>query len=209
MVSSRSRVLLIAAVVPLLLAAIPGSGSGAHGLNLCLLAPHGDTEAVGRVRALLPLARPTIFAADPLAEVRLEQGGRLLWQRQAPLLEPIQGPLPWPLPPLSPGERMLLRLRPMGEPEGHAATIELEAAAAAVLARNEALRVTLGTDGTLWLRAVELALERRDQALAAALLFAFDGPSTPALDSLRRTAYEQACRTPGSASVDAGPSPPP
>jgi hypothetical protein len=209
MVPSRFRVLLIAAVVTLLLAATPGSGSGADDLNLCLLAPHGDTEAGGRVRALVPLARPTIFVADPLAEVRLEQGGRLLWQRQAPLLEPIRGPQPWPLPPLSPGERMLLRLRPMGEPKGHEATIELEAAPAAVLARNEGLRATLGSDGDLWLRAVEQALERRDDALAAALLFAFEGPSTPALDDLRRMAYEQDCRTPGPASVDTGPSPPP
>jgi hypothetical protein len=205
MVPSRSRVVLIAAVVPLLLAVTPGSGYGVDAINLCLLAPHGDTEAGGRVRALLPLARPTIFAADPLAEVRLEQGGRLLWQRLAPLLKPIQGPQPWPLPPLSPGERMLLRLRPMGEPESHQATIELEAAAAAVLARNEALRITLGTDGDRWLRAVEQALERRDEALAAALLFAFEGPSTPALDNLRRTAYAQDCRTPGSAGEDAGP----
>ena len=201
MVSSRSRVLLIAAVVQLLLAAIPGSGSGAHGLNLCLLAPHGDTEAGGRVRALLPLARPTIFAADPLAEVRLEQGGRLRWQRQAPLLEPIQGPQPWPLPPLRPGERMLLRLRPMGEPESHMATIELEAVPAASLARNEVLRASLGSNGDLWLRAVEEALERRDESLAAALLFAFEGPSSPALDNLRRRAYEQGCRSPGSASA--------
>ncbi|MCS5698460.1 hypothetical protein NZK32_05300 [Cyanobium sp. FGCU-52] len=209
MVPSLSRALLIAAVVPLLLAVTPGSGSGVGDLNLCLLAPHADTEAGGRVRALLPLARPTIFVADPLAEVRLEQGGRRLWVRQAALLEPIQGPLPWPLPPLRPGERMLLQLRPMGEPENHVATIELQAGAAEVLARNEALRATLGSNGDLWLRAVEQALARRDAALAAALLFAFEGPSTPALDSLRRTAYAQDCRTTGSASVDTGPSPAP
>jgi len=170
-------------------------------VNLCLLAPHGDTVAGGRVRALVPLARPTIFAADPLTEVRLEQGARRLWQRQAPLLEPIQGPQPWPLPPLRPGERMLLRLRPMGEPESHMATIELEAVPAASLARNEVLRASLGSNGDLWLRAVEEALERRDESLAAALLFAFEGPSSPALDNLRRRAYEQGCRSPGSASA--------
>lgn len=209
MLPSRSRVLLIAAVMPLLLAAAQGSGAGPDDPDLCLLAPHGATEVEGRVRALLPLARPTIFVADPLAEVRLEQSGRRLWQRQAPLLEPIQGPLPWPLPPLRPGERMLLQLRPMGEPENHVATIELQAAPAEVLARNEALRATLGSNGDLWLRAVEQALARRDAALAAALLFAFEGPSTPALNSLRRTAYAQDCRTPGSASVDTGPSPAP
>jgi len=209
MVPSRSRVLLTAVLMPLLLAASQGAGTGADEFHLCLLAPHGDLVDGGRVRALLPLPRPTIFAADPLAEVRLERNGRLLWQRQAPLLEPIQGPLPWPLPPLRPGERMLLRLRPMDEPEGHMASIELEAAPATALARNEALRVSLGSNGDLWLRAVEEALQRRDESLAAALLFAFEGPSSPALDTLRRRAYEQGCRSPGSTGVDADRSPTP
>jgi hypothetical protein len=209
MVSSRFRAPLIALGLPLLLGAILRSVSGAGEVSVCLLAPHGSIEAGGRVRARVPLPRPTIFAADPLAEVRLEQGHRLLWQRQAMLLEPIQGPLPWPLPPLRPGERMLLRLRPVGEPESHEATIELEAGPAAMLERNEALRASLGSNGDLWLQAVERALERRDEDLAAALLFAFEGPSSPTLDSLRRTAYAQACRTTGSASLGTEPSPSP
>ncbi|MCS5691355.1 hypothetical protein NZK33_05070 [Cyanobium sp. FGCU-6] len=209
MVPNRSRALLITTVMPLLLAASQGSGSGADDPNLCLLAPHGEPLADGRVQALVPLARPTIFVADPLADVRLEQGGRQLWQRRAPLLEPIQGPLPWPLPPLRPGERMLLRLRPVGEPEGNLATIELEAAPAAVLTRNESLRAGLGNDGERWLRAVEQALERGDEDLAAALLFAAEGPSTPSLNGLRRTAFQQGCGTPGPARLETAPSPGP
>ncbi|MFN9871121.1 MAG: hypothetical protein ACK55E_06735 [Cyanobacteriota bacterium] len=208
MLTSRSRALLIAALMPLLLAGAPDASSGVGEVNLCLLAPHGDPQAGGRVRALVPLPRPTIFVADPLAEVRLERGGRLLWQRQASLLEPIQGPLPWPLPPLRPGEQMLLRLRPMDQVEGHMASIELEAAPATALARNEALRVSLGSNADLWLRAVEEALQRRHESLAAALLFAFEGPSSPALDSLRRRAYEQGC-SPGSSGVDTDRSPTP
>lgn len=203
--SRRSlRCLLIAGILPLVWAGPISPAPAAP--HLCLLTPHGVSGGGdGPVQARVPLARPTVFAAEPLAEILLEQDGRVLWRREAPLLEPLHGPQPWPLPPLRPGERMLLRLRPAGEPSGRFATVLLEAAPAAELARNTALLLQLGQDPGRWQRAVQQAMDRRDGALVTALLFAFEGPSAPALDALRRAAYSQGCGTPASDSLEPAP----
>jgi hypothetical protein len=200
------RCTLIAGILPLVLA-LPASPADDEP-HVCLLTPHGgDQSGQGPVRARVPLARPTIFAADPLAEIVLEQDGRVLWRREAPLLEPLQGPQPWPLPPLRPGERMLLRLRPAGTPRGSFATVQLEAAGSPELVRNTALLQGLGQDGGRWQQAVQRAMEQRDGALVTALLFAFEGPSAPALDELRRAAFQQGCGSVGSDNLEAAPAP--
>ncbi|MEB3166181.1 MAG: hypothetical protein VKO65_05870 [Cyanobacteriota bacterium] len=202
MLRRSRRCTLIAGILPLILA-LPASPA-ADEPHVCLLTPHGGDQAgQGPVRARVPLANPTIFAADPLAEIVLEQDGRVLWRREAQLLEPLHGPQPWPLPPLRPGERMLLRLRPAGTPRGSFATVQLEAAAAPELARNTALLQGLGQNGDRWQQAVQRAMDQRDGALVTALLFAFEGPSAPGLDELRRAAYQQGCGTVDSDNLDA------
>lgn len=160
---------------------------------ICLLSPAAYPDAFGRVRALVPVARPTIFARGQFAEIRLERQGRILWRQLAEPTLPLQGPLAWPLPPLSPGESLLLRLRPVGVTNEDFADVELVAGNAATLAASAQLRQRLGSDPEAWLEAVLRELESPRTELALALLFDFDGPSSPPLDALRRDIHDKAC----------------
>jgi hypothetical protein len=125
--------------------------------------------------------------------VRLQQGGRLLWQQQAGLTSPLEGPIAWPLPPLRASERLELLLQPRDASPTAFATIEIGAAPAATLRRNEERMAALGDNPQAWQKAVEQALGEGDSALATALLFAFEGPSAPQLDALRREAFQRSC----------------
>jgi hypothetical protein len=165
--------------------------------DVCVIAPAVSPDGAGRAVARVPLSRPTIFVREPLAEVRLEQQGRRLWSSQAGAAGPIHGPIAWPLPPLGPQHSLLLRLRPQGAAADAFATIELQSADAGTLARGDALLQGLGKDPLAWQRSIRAQLERGDLALATALLFAFEGPSDPELDALRRSVFQQGCTPSG------------
>lgn len=163
---------------------------------ICLLSPAAAPDAGGQTRALVPVARPTIFARGGLSEIRLERRGHPGWRLQADAQGALQGPLAWPLPPLSAGETVLLRLRPLGVAPGAFADVQLIAADASTLAASAQLRQRLGRDAGAWLQAVLRELEASHTELAMALLFDFDGPSSPSLDALRLEIHDQACASP-------------
>lgn len=191
-------VAVLAAILPPMLLARPWGPAAPLALStameVCLIAPRAEIDAGGRARALVPIGRPTLFAVGDLETVRLERGGRLAWEQRSSEQAPIRGPIAWPLAPLRPGERVLLWLRPSQAPPGDLfASIELIGAPAPVMGRGEALLRSLGTDPLAWLRAFEQELARGDLALAWALLFAHDGPSSPELDALRLEVYRRGC----------------
>ncbi len=178
--------------------ALPAPGSSAVRpappvAEVCVMSPRVEAGADGRARARVPLPRPTIFVREPLRQVRLQQGGRLLWQQQAALTSPLEGPIAWPLPPLRASERLELLLQPRDASPTAFATIEIVAAPAATLRRNEERMAALGDNPQTWQKAVEQALGEGDPALATAILFAFEGPSAPELDALRREAFQRSC----------------
>jgi hypothetical protein len=171
----------------------PGPGPVAAP-EICVIAPRTRAESGGGAVARVPLRRPTIFVREPLDQVRLLRGATVLWERQAGLDGPIQGPIAWPLPPLGPGETVRLLLRPVASGSAGAAEILVRAAAAADLQRTDRVIANLRADPAAWLGAVERALAQGDADLATALLFAFEGPSAPDLDSLRLEAFQRSCR---------------
>ena len=185
-------------VPPLLGLNSPGALEGADQLQegrseICVLAPQVGSDGSGRASALVPLSRPTIFAAGRFAEVRIEQQGRLLWQRLAKGEQPLEGPIPWPLAPIRPGESLLLRLRPSDAASSDYAVIGLIGASAGVMQRADTLLHALGNSPTTWVDAVRLQLDAGDAAMASALLFAFEGPNDPDLNSLRLEVLRQSC----------------
>lgn len=191
-----ARPLLLAA----LLCCLPVAGAQprpaampAESLAICLLSPAADPAVESRVQALSPVADPTIFARGQFAEIRLEQGGRLLWSRHGNAIEPLEGPIAWPLPPLRPGQRLLLRLRPAGISGDNFANVELIAADARALRASAQLRQSLGRDPEAWRQAVIRALDAARTREALALLFDFNGPSSPELNALRREVHDRAC----------------
>ena len=161
--------------------------------ELCVIAPQTETDRSGRALATVPLSQPTLFVREPLERVRLLRGSTVVWERQAGLEGAIQGPIAWPLPPLRASERLELLLQPRDASPTAFATIEIEAAPAVTLRRNEERMAALGGNPQAWQKAVEQALGEGDPALATALLFAFEGPSAPELDALRREAFQRSC----------------
>ncbi len=144
--------------------------------------------------ALVPLPRPTLFLRDPLAEIRLEQGDTLVWSAFALQDVPLEGPLPWPLAPLAPGQRFTLRLRPLGATPSQFASLLLQAAPSRRLkAGDNLLRALLAGPATAWRPTIEGLLAKGDRALASALLFASEGPDEAALNALRLQAARTSC----------------
>ncbi len=144
--------------------------------------------------AMVPLRRPTLFTREPLAEIRLEEGDILLWSARARPDAPLEGPLTWPLAPLTPGQRVTLRLRPLGAGSNQFASLLLQAGSQERLtAGDNLLRSLLAGPPTAWRPAIEDLLAKGDRALATALLFASEGPSEPALNTLRLRAAHTSC----------------
>jgi hypothetical protein len=190
-----ARLLLFAA----LLCCLPVAGAAptptppGGSLAICLLSPAAGPEVQGRVQAVSPVADPTIFARGQFEEIRLQRGEQLLWRQRSNGIEPLEGPIAWPLPPLRPGETLLLRLRPAGIGGDNFANVEVVGASAATLQATARLRQSLGRDPAAWRRAVIQALDAARTAEALALLFDFNGPSSPELNALRREVHDRAC----------------
>jgi|688.fasta_scaffold01516_47 hypothetical protein len=164
--------------------------------DVCVLTPRVEPDRDGLARAVVPVSVPTIFVRNPLTQVRILRDTRPLWQLQASGKDPIEGPIFWPLPRLRPGEILTLQLQPMGAAGDAFASIELQAAGAAVLARNDLLLAGLGDDPARWQAAVNRARQEKDLALTSALLFAYEGPSGDDLNALRLLVIERSCGAP-------------
>jgi len=161
---------------------------------LCVLSPRvepiDEADAFGEV----PTAFPTLLVVEPLQQVRVETGqGRLLWSRQAAAGRALALPLFWPLPPLQPGQRVLLRLQPLGAAADAFAHVRLQAAGPTRMAATATLMQTLGRRVDAWMAAINRALEDGDVPLAWALLYARQAPVAEPLQSLRRQVLQRGC----------------
>ena len=169
-----------------------GSRSGSA-VAVCVIAPRTSLDAAGDGVAVVPLPRPTLLVAEPLNEVRIDRGGKVVFQKRASSTAPIEGPMGWPIEPITPGEELTLLLRPRGASGGDYARITLKGVSAAEQQANEALVSRLGADPKAWLQAVDGALDRQQVALAWALLFAPQDPQSPELDALRQEVWRRGC----------------
>jgi hypothetical protein len=189
------------------LASRPDSADAAP--SLCVITPR-ITDPGGRPpAALVAVSRPTLFVVEPLIELQILEGNRLLWRQGPPAgsarplagapfgalpTGTIEGPVPWPLAPIRPGQALTLRLRPLESGPAAYAVVRLIGSPAGQLARGDALLASLGRDPHRWRLAVEAAMERGDLPLASALLFAFEGPGAADLDALRLTVIRRSCQ---------------
>ena len=167
-----------------------GGSRGASAKSVCLISPRLEASPeASRPTAVVALPSPTLLAAGELNEVRLEQGGRLLWQQRASSTTPISGPIAWPLPPLSPGQELLLRLRPRGASGGDFAEIKLRAGSADQ--QREAL--ALLADPAQRLQAIESAARKGRYGLASELVFAPLASPSKELEALRKEVLDAGC----------------
>ena len=162
--------------------AVGGSRSGGD-QQVCLLSPwpidrmskgSGSTQAMEPL--LVGLSAPLLLAQAPLNEIRLERNEQLLWQQRASSNEAIEGPIPWPISPLRPGELLTLKLRPRGAAGGDFAVFRLQAASAANLKANQDQVVALGSDPRTWYAFLE-HLTPQQASIAAALLSSPNAPT--------------------------------
>ncbi|MFY7696977.1 MAG: hypothetical protein ACOVQK_11575 [Cyanobium sp.] len=180
----------------LLGAALPLAGWAAIP-DVCLLAPSleaGSPPPPPAIpKAQTPLSRPTLFVREPLAELRIEQGSRVLWSWRSLAGEALEGPLAWPLPPLKPRQAFTIRLRPVGATADHYASIQLVGAGPGRLREGDGLLQSLQGRPQAWLPAIDGLLAKGDRSLATALLFAHEGPNEPELNALRLVVAQQSC----------------
>jgi hypothetical protein len=170
-----------------------GGSRSSAALAVCVITPRTELDAKGQAQALVPLPRPTILAAGPLNEVRIDRGDRPVWRQRASSTQAIEGPISWPVEPIQPGEQLTLLLRPRGASGGDFARIQLTGASATEMSSHQALVDQLGSDAKAWLKAVDTALDRDQVPLAWALLFAPQDPRSAELDELRREVLRRGC----------------
>jgi hypothetical protein len=171
-----------------------GGSCSSAALAVCVITPRTELDAKGQARALVPLPRPTILAAGPLNEVRIDRAGQPIWRQRASSTAAIEGPIGWPVDdPIQPGEQLTLLLRPRCTSGGDFARIELTGASASEMEANQSLVTRLGGDVKAWLNAVDAALDRQQVPLAWALLFAPQDPRSSDLDALRREVLQRGC----------------
>lgn len=172
--------------------AVGGSRSG-NAVDVCVISPHLVLDTNGESVAKVAIGRPTLLAAGPLNEVRIERGGTTSWQRLASSTAAIEGPITWPLDPLQPGEIVDLKLRPRGSAGADFAVIRLKAAPAKQMQQAAVLVQGLAADPVLWQRAIEQQLDQGRVALSWELLFDQRSPRSPSLDELRRLVVQRGC----------------
>jgi hypothetical protein len=178
-------------------------------LSLCVITPRITDPGGHPPTALVAVSRPTLFVVEPLIELQILEGNNLLWRQGPPGGSTLpkaappsgslpsgasEGPIPWPLSPIRPGQALTLRLRPVQGGPAAFAVVRLIGSPAGPLARGDALLIGLGRDPHRWRLAVEAAMERGELPLASALLFAFEGPSAPDLDALRLSVIGHSCQ---------------
>lgn len=169
-------------------------GSQATGEGLCLLSPWLEQGANGAASALLtpdsvaitPSGAPPIASVTPLAEVQIWRGDTLLWSDRAGSGRPLANPLAWPLPPLQPGESLLLKVRMQTSQDPTLLSVQLRRPLAA-----EQAPPAPGSDPAL---ALESLLQQGRNAEAIELLFQSDLAGNADLGQLARGAMVSGCQ---------------
>jgi hypothetical protein len=90
--------------------------------SVCMIIPRfqnvpGQVDLATAV-ADVPLANPTLLASEPFNEVRIKRNGTILSRRLASSSQAIEGPISWPLEPVSCATRSI----GFGMPSGAAAS---------------------------------------------------------------------------------------
>ncbi len=160
---------------------------------VCVVAPRVEAIDQGNARGVVPVSDPQLVVVEPLQELRIERGGRLVWHRQASASRPIRGTLAWPVAPIAAGESLTLRLRPLLAPAGAFAQVELIGAAPDRMRAAANLIGNLGRQPAAWIAAIDAALVANDVALAWSLLFHAAAPRDPELDALRQEVVRRGC----------------
>lgn len=152
---------------------------------VCLITPR-LRNSEEPATALLALPNPTILSQNSLAEWRLEdRQGALLRKGKAQAGELLR----WPLPPLQPGQMIILRVRAASSDPDAWVTVRLQAADAAAQARAQTL---LGEDRDR-LGVVKQQLQQSKPSLALELLFAPTKQASPELLALRSYLVSSGC----------------
>jgi hypothetical protein len=171
--------------------AVGGSRSGGDD-QICLISPLIRQTSNALPAATTALRKPTLLAAEELNELRIERDGQILWRQRATSTTALAGPIPWPLDPLRPGERVTLWLRPRDSAGGDFAKVALIAAGSSQQQNAE----TLLNNPRGRLAAVQAAATAGDDQLALELLYAPLDPVPPAVAQLRQQLIQQACGLP-------------
>jgi hypothetical protein len=174
--------------------AVGGSRSSSDG-SVCVILPGAstaETRSGSNLRALI--SQPTIVVRGPLNELRLENQDGIRWQKLASSTKSIEGPIAWPIQPLSPNQTLTLRVRPKGASGGDFASYSLVGSSSEAMAETEAKIRKLGSDPQPWQGAIQSALNTKQQGLALALLFSDKAPEGSAIKQLQSTVIQRACR---------------
>ncbi len=160
-------------------------------LKVCLLSPtilNRDTGS--HPVALVKFDQPLILSTIPLNKIQISKGGKTLWQKVGTYENRIEGPIPWPIAPIKPGEKYLLSIRPIGSSLGEDAKIILQAKPKEDLQKLNALINSLATNEGQWIKTINQKLGS-DQGLALTLMFSNQAPPSKVLNRAKSLILEK------------------
>lgn len=158
--------------------AVGGSRSGQTS-SVCLVSPVTLKDgAKGMV--WVGLSDPMLVSGTPLNEIVIERDEIPVWSQLASSRSPITDPIAWPLAPLTPGERVTLKLRPLNAGGFDFVEVKLVGGDAGVMVSSKELENSLGEQARDPLKAVEHAAqsgqkERLAQLMSSPLVWTMEG----------------------------------
>ena len=146
--------------------AVGGSRSDDEKL-VCLVSPWPGTP--------IGVSTPVLMALGPLNEMRIEKGDQVLWQQRASSTKAIEGPIPWPLKPLEPGEEFTLKIRPQGAAGGDFAIYSMRVSSKVTLEKNQELIHLLGDKPQKWFHHIA-TIKSEDERLISQIVSSNKAP---------------------------------
>ena len=173
------------ASIPLQRIDIISRSRGTAPVSACIISPTVFTIENSSITVLLNFDKPLIFVKEALNEIQILQDKKLLWNQSASIKKPIKGKIFWPLRPIKPGEKYIIKLRPVGTSINQFLEINIVASSNEKFVNVDDLTNSLGDNVSKWTRIINEKLNN-DKNLALRLLFSEQSPKSKLFNQRRR-----------------------
>lgn len=147
---------------------IETAGTRGQPQKVCMISPF--VSSLDQV-AIIPTDKPIIKVLEPLNALSVETEDELtIWKIVGSSTSAIKGSISWPVDPISPGQSLVIVVRPRGASGGDTARIKLKGASKDVMAQTKHLLSSLNGNPKKWEEALIEAFNSKNYALAIILI---------------------------------------
>ena len=178
------------ASIPLQRIEIISRSRAAAPVSACLIYPTVFNKEDSSITVLLNFDKPLIFVKEAINEIQISQNKKLIWTKKALINKPINGKIFWPLRPIKPGEKFILKLRPVGTSIGQFLEIKIVASSKEKFVNIDDLTNSLGDNVSKWTNIINEKFNN-DKNLALRLLFSEKSPKSKQFNQRRSSIIDR------------------